>query len=42
MTDKQRALFKAHAQKILAEHYAGKKLNNEALKWAKRWSDAGR
>lgn len=33
-----RALFKAHAQKILAEHYAGKKLNQEALAWAKKWA----
>jgi len=39
MTDKQKALMRAHARKILAEHHAGKKLNNEALRWAVRWAN---
>jgi hypothetical protein len=31
-------MFREHARKILTEHLSGKKLNNEALQWAIKWS----
>ena len=38
MTPSQCAMFREHARKILTEHLSGKKLNNEALQWAIKWS----
>lgn len=38
MTAEQRQKFKAHAIKILREHLAGKKLGDEAFKWALAWA----